>query len=102
MGASVVGFGAFRRTGMRRFSSAIVMLVLTAVTALPTSAQTPAKPVNFEADVQPILVTKCTGCHGPDTRINEMNLISLAGIMKGSAAGAVIGPRNPAASRLQQ
>src|SRR6266852_132128 len=87
---------------MRRFSSAIVTLVMTAGAALPIFAQTPAKPVNFEADVQPILATKCTGCHGPDTRIKEMNLSSLDGVMKGSESGRVTVLGKPNESRLYQ
>jgi mono/diheme cytochrome c family protein len=87
---------------MRGFSSAIVTLALTAGAALSVFAQTPAKPVSFEADIQPIFVTKCTGCHGPDTRIKEMNLSSLDGIMKGSESGPVIVPGKPDESRLYQ
>ena len=87
---------------MRGFSSTFATLVLAAGAVLPIFAQTPAKPVNFEADVQPILATNCTGCHGPGTRIKEMNLSSLDGVMKGSESGPVIVPGKPDESRLYQ
>ena len=87
---------------MRGFLSAIATLVLTSGAALPVFAQTPAKAVSFEADVQPTLATRCTGCHGPDTRIKEMNLSSLEGVMKGSESGPVIVPGKPEESRLYQ
>jgi mono/diheme cytochrome c family protein len=87
---------------MRGCSSAVVTLVLAVGAALRLFAQTPAKPVNFEGDVQPILATNCTGCHGPVARIKEMNLSSLEGVMKGSESGPVIVPGKPDESRLYQ
>src|SRR5579863_2228839 len=87
---------------MRGFLSAIAALALTPAAALPVFAQTPAKPVSFEADVQPTFATRCTGCHGPDTRIKEMNLSSLEGVLKGSESGPVIVPGKPEESRLYQ
>jgi mono/diheme cytochrome c family protein len=87
---------------MRGLSRAILTLVVTSGAALSVSAQTAAKPVSFDADVQPIFASKCIGCHGPDTRIKEMNLSALDGVMKGSESGPVIVPGKPDESRLYQ
>src|SRR5579863_8627785 len=87
---------------MKGLSSAIATLVLLSGAALPVFTQTPVKPVSFEGDIQPIFAARCAGCHGPDTRIKEMNLSSLDGVMKGSESGAVIVPGKPDESRLYQ
>ena len=58
--------------------------------------------MSFEADPQPIFATNCTGCHGPNTKIKEMNLSRLDGVMKGSESGPVIVPGKPDESRLYQ
>ncbi len=87
---------------MSGFSITIATLVLTSGAALPLFSQTPAKPVSFEADIQPIFATNCTGCHGPNTKIKEMNLSRLDGVMKGSESGPVIVPGKPDESRLYQ
>ena len=68
----------------------------------PSASSTAPKPVVFETDVQPIFWANCTGCHGADTRIKEMNLSTLEGVMKGSESGPVIAPGKPDESRLYQ
>jgi mono/diheme cytochrome c family protein len=73
--------------------------------ASPSATPAPAtgvKPVSFETDVQPVLTAKCTGCHGPDTRVKEMNLSTLDGVMKGSESGLVVIPGKPDESKLYQ
>jgi mono/diheme cytochrome c family protein len=82
-------------------------LVISAI--VPLAAQTPPangptsqKGAAFDADIQPIFQASCTGCHGPDTRIKEMNLSSLDGALKGSESGPVIVPGKPDESRLYQ
>ena len=81
------------------------MLVVVAVAAAPALAQTAspeAKPAGFETDVQPIFTSNCTGCHGTATRIKEMNLSTLDGVMKGSESGPVVVPGKPDESKLYQ
>jgi hypothetical protein len=78
--------------------------LLTAAQAPPpsTSQAGPGKTVNFTADVQPVLALNCTGCHGSTTRIKEMNLSTLDGVLKGSESGPVVVPGKPDESRLYQ
>ena len=83
----------------------ISWLTLAALATGPSLAQTPApqaRPVSFENDVQPILTSNCAGCHGTATRIKEMNLGTLDGVMKGSESGPVVVPGRPDESRLFQ
>ena len=87
-------------------------LVISAM--VPLVAQTPPPPApgaspairqkaaTFDGDIQPIFQANCTGCHGADTRIKEMNLSSMDGALKGSESGPVIAPGKPDESRLYQ
>jgi mono/diheme cytochrome c family protein len=68
----------------------------------PSSPSSSATAVNFATDVQPVLTSNCTGCHGSATRIKEMNLSSLDGVLKGSESGPVVVPGKPDESRLYQ
>ena len=52
--------------------------------------------------MQPVLKANCTGCHGADTHMKEMNLSTLDGVMKGSESGPVVVPGKPGESRLYQ
>src|SRR5437879_3535694 len=84
--------------------AALLLLAQTSPPQTPPSAApaTGVKPVSFETDVQPVLTAKCTVCHGPDTRVKEMNLSTLDGVMKGSESGPVIVPGKPDESKLYQ
>jgi len=63
-------------------------------------AQEPHK-VDFARDVQPILKTRCIGCHGPAQQKNGFRLDRRSDAMRGGTI-AVIGPGNSAGSRLYQ
>ena len=63
-------------------------------------AQEPRK-VDFVRDVQPILKTRCIGCHGPVQQKNGFRLDRRSDAMRGGTI-AVIGPGNSAGSRLYQ
>jgi len=67
-------------------------------TSQPVSS--PVKHVQFESDVLPILKANCVQCHGSETRIKEMNLGTLEGVLKGSESGPVVTPGKPEESRL--
>src|ERR1019366_4898050 len=64
------------------------LFILLAVTGLPLAAQQPA--VDFNKQVQPILDTNCTVCHKGNSAPSGLHLDTAAGLMKGSASGAVI------------
>jgi cytochrome c553 len=79
-----------------------ILRVAPAVLAVAQSGQPETQPPSFESDVKPILTTNCTGCHGTATRIKEMNLSTLDGVMKGSESGPVVFPGRPDDSKLYQ
>src|SRR5579863_909726 len=103
---SIWPYGGF----LMNFSRAVVpwLAALAAGAALLSAAQAPISPsgpgkaVNFTTDVQPVLALNCTGCHGSTTRIKEMNLSTLDGVLKGSESGPVVVPGKPDESRLYQ
>jgi NapC/NirT cytochrome c family, N-terminal region/Planctomycete cytochrome C len=64
---------------------------------LPTLEGSPT----FETYVGPLLATKCTGCHG-DLATGGLNMLTYAGLMKGSSSGPVIVPGDSANSLLVQ
>jgi ankyrin repeat protein len=61
-------------------------------------AQEPRK-IDFARDVQPILKTRCIGCHGPAQQKNGFRLDRRSDAMRGGTI-AVIGPGNSDGSRL--
>lgn len=62
-----------------------------------------ADPVNFQAEIAPLLVQRCLGCHGEQKFRGEYQLHSLAAMFKAGASGTTaIVPGKPAASYLLQ
>ncbi|MFM8577892.1 MAG: PSD1 and planctomycete cytochrome C domain-containing protein, partial [Planctomycetaceae bacterium] len=54
----------------------------------------------FEAEVRPILVARCTRCHGPDEQKAGLRLDSLVGMLRGGDSGPAIVPGDPDAINL--
>src|SRR6516225_11291715 len=57
---------------------------------------------DFETDVAPIFQTKCLKCHGEKDRKAELDLRTLATLLKGGESGAVIVPKDPDQSLLYE
>ena len=57
-------------------------------------------PPDFEREIAPILVTHCLDCHQPNKRSGELDLSTLAGLLKGGEQGRAIVPDKPADSLL--
>ena len=73
-------------------------------TKLPTPQRTPSPaPVNgaptFDANIGPILASKCTVCHGT-TPPEGLSFLTYASLMKGAEDGPVIVPGSSATSKL--
>ncbi|PYV93292.1 MAG: hypothetical protein DMG05_01735, partial [Acidobacteria bacterium] len=66
----------------------------------PGRGSAPARKVQFETDVLPILKANCVQCHGTETKIKEMNLSTFEGVMKGSESGPVVIAGKSGESRL--
>ena len=61
---------------------------------------TPAAEAQFEAQVRPLLVSRCQGCHGATKAESGLRLDSRASLLKGDDAGSIVSVGDPAASRL--
>jgi len=79
--------------------SAAVCLALSAEedVTLPPAASIK---IDFSRDVEPLLVKRCSGCHGPQRQMSGLRLDTAQEALKGGASGRVIDPRNSAGSRL--
>jgi hypothetical protein len=67
------------------------------------SAKDPAKPVAWGTsydDVRPLLQSKCFRCHGEKPRKANLDLSSIAGVLKGGESGPVLVPGEPDKSPL--
>src|SRR5262245_16570387 len=56
--------------------------------------------LDFATDVAPILKAKCLRCHGEKERKGELDLRTLATVLKGGESGAVVIPKDPEKSLL--
>lgn len=65
-------------------------------------AQDATSTVDFQREIQPILQTKCYGCHGPENQKADLDLSTLKGILKGGESGVVVVPRKPEESLLYE
>ena len=64
------------------------------------SGQDRARLDRFEQTIRPLLIARCSECHGPDRQESNLRLDSRAGWMKGGERGPAIHPDDPASSLL--
>ena len=62
---------------------------------------TPSGTPTFETYAGPLLMTKCTGCHG-ELATGGLNMLTYADLMKGSSNGPIVIPGDSANSILFQ
>ncbi|MGE5223292.1 MAG: NapC/NirT family cytochrome c [Omnitrophica WOR_2 bacterium] len=82
----------------------------TAGTALPTQtptlstggSSTGTKNLTYKSGIGELFSSRCGGCHGTGNSIQNMNLTTYEGAMKGSSSGPVIKPGDPKGSLLVQ
>ena len=67
---------------------------------LANKPATKAKRLNFQDDIQPILVDHCGGCHNQDEARGGLVVDDYELLMAGGSSGEVIVPGDPAGSRL--
>jgi len=95
---------SFLRSLCRVFSAPLFS-VLASLAPLTASGQspTPATPIDFARDIQPILAARCYDCHGLENPKAGLRLTSLQGALAGGESGApALIPRNSASSTLIQ
>jgi hypothetical protein len=74
------------------------LTLLTALALQPVGRA--AEAPDFEREIAPILVAHCLDCHQPNKRSGELDLSSLAGMLKGGEQGPAIVPGKPTESLL--
>jgi mono/diheme cytochrome c family protein len=84
--------------GFVRLPAQVLLLCLVWFSA--ARAETPAQ--RFQNTLEPLFIAKCSVCHGTRLQTKELNLTTLAGLMKGSESGPVIVAGKPDESRLYQ
>lgn len=78
------------------------ILITAAVILVASFARGDESSLRFEADVLPILTSKCAGCHGDDDPEGSFQVLNLAAIMAGSDSGPVVTAGQPSASRIYE
>jgi mono/diheme cytochrome c family protein len=93
-----------RMARTKRAIGAAVIVVWGAVVAGKAAApqQRGSAPgaVNYETEIQPLIVANCLDCHNADTRKGGLSLATYADILEGGKDGAVVKPGNGANSLL--
>jgi len=54
----------------------------------------------FERNVRPVLLNRCSACHGEKVSMAGLNLTTPGGFLKGADSGPVVVPGDPGSSRL--
>jgi hypothetical protein len=89
---------------MRRAFGAVGFGACVTVTALLSAtghaAQQPAAPINFAADIQPILQANCVSCHGDTLKLSRLDLRTRESALSGGANGPALVPGNADGSRM--
>jgi len=85
------------RTLWRAFAAQFISLGVLAVHA---QAQETSREDFFESRVRPLLISKCSECHGPETQWGELRVDSRTALLKGGEHGPAIVPDNPQASLI--
>ncbi len=85
------------------FDAPDLRAILQAQVPTPAPTPTPAPIVGnptYEANIAPLLNTKCGACHNPTVLAGGMDLTTFAGLMQGGKDGAVIVPGSSGDSLL--
>ena len=84
---------------MKRGLPGALCVVTATVMVMPSLRGQPARTVDYQRDIQPVLQANCYGCHGPDQQMNGFRLDRRADALRGGSQ-TVIGPGNADGSKL--
>jgi len=81
--------------------SVLAIAGMAGVAASASAESFPADQIEFfEKNIRPVLAENCYSCHSATKHQNGLRVDLREALMKGSEYGAVVDPRNPAASKL--
>ena len=63
-------------------------------------AQSPDPVEFFESRIRPLLVSKCSACHGDKVQMAGLMLTTVEGLQKGAESGPLVSGTEPGQSRL--
>jgi hypothetical protein len=85
----------------RLLASVGLAIAFVSAVALPGAQAPPAQPaVDFAAEVQPILQSKCLGCHGDKLKLSKLDLRTRESAIEGGAHGPSLVPGHAEQSRM--
>ena len=76
------------------------LLVLLCLTVGFAQAQSPDPVEFFESKIRPLLVSKCSACHGDKVQMGGLVLTTSEGLHKGAESGPLVSGTDPELSRL--
>ncbi|CAN5126554.1 hypothetical protein BH11PSE2_BH11PSE2_19180 [soil metagenome] len=92
---------------MKRLSSwtatlavALGLCLTTPILAQPPGSAPSGPPVDFNTNIRPIFINRCTSCHGASVQRGGLRLDDREAALKGSATGPVIIPGHSESSKL--
>jgi hypothetical protein len=77
----------------------MVLFVSPSLSAPYLCAAPPSSP-NFESDVLPLLIERCSKCHGDERQISNLSVLTASDLMKGAQSGPVVIAGKPEESML--
>ena len=89
-----------RRSSRLVFAFALPGVLLSLLNVAWGAAADDAAATHFERQVRPLLLAKCSECHGEETQEGELRLDTAAGLMRGGKSGPVVVAGEPEKSRL--
>ena len=85
----------------RRWASQSLLLFgIVLVFCLPAAAQSSEAESFFETRIRPLLIEKCSACHGEKVRMAELDLTTAEGLRAGAGGKPVVSAGDPAMSAL--
>jgi WD40 repeat protein len=70
------------------------------LSGLPSLAHADEAPVSYYRDVRPIFNSDCNACHKPEKNKGELDMTTMAALLKGGKHGKVVVPGDPSKSKM--